>query len=88
MVVSGLPIRNGDEHVCQIARMSLKILDHVLQFTIPHMPDTPLQARIGLHSGLSLSMMMYYFIIISAHLCKLLFKNSTRFGTDVFLNLV
>ena len=70
MVVSGLPIRNGDEHVCQIARMSLKILDHVLQFTIPHMPDTPLQARIGLHSGLSLFMMLYYVSTLCAN-CSL-----------------
>ena len=71
MVVSGLPIRNGDEHVCQIARMSLKIVDHVLQFTIPHMPDTPLQARIGLHSGASLFKMFYYYISIFCVNCSL-----------------
>ena len=46
-------MRNGDEHVRQIARMSLTILEKVQQFTIRHMPETPLKARIGIHSGAS-----------------------------------
>ena len=85
MVVSGLPIRNGDEHVCQIARMSLKILDHVLQFTIPHMPDTPLQTRIGLHSGLSLVMMLIYYISTFCANCSLKIARSC---TDWLFKLV
>ena len=52
MVVSGLPVRNGTEHVRQIARMSLRILSQVQQFTVRHMPETRLQARIGIHSGI------------------------------------
>ena len=52
MVVSGLPVRNENEHVRQIARMSLSILEQVQRFTIRHQPETPLQARIGIHSGL------------------------------------
>ena len=52
MVVSGLPVRNGHEHVRQIARMSLKILEQVALFSIRHQPHTALQARIGIHSGL------------------------------------
>ncbi|XP_052249815.1 atrial natriuretic peptide receptor 1-like [Dreissena polymorpha] len=51
MVVSGLPERNGNEHVRQIARMSLDILHSVRQFVIRHKPDEQLTARIGLHSG-------------------------------------
>ncbi|KAL5019547.1 hypothetical protein ScPMuIL_002439, partial [Solemya velum] len=51
MVVSGLPIRNGREHVRQIARMSLAILEKISHFKIQHMPNTILRARIGLHSG-------------------------------------
>ncbi|XP_053381094.1 atrial natriuretic peptide receptor 1-like [Mercenaria mercenaria] len=51
MVVSGLPERNGIEHAGQIARMALNILSSVRKFTIRHQPDTPLQARIGIHSG-------------------------------------
>ena len=52
MVVSGLPVRNGNEHARQIAQMSLKILDQVQQFIIRHQPETPLRARIGINSGL------------------------------------
>ena len=51
MVVSGLPLRNGNEHVRQIARMSLRILEQVQRFTIAHLPGRSLIARIGLHSG-------------------------------------
>ena len=46
MVVSGLPVRNGNEHARQIARMSLSILVQVRQFTIRHRPETPLKVRI------------------------------------------
>ncbi|XP_069121985.1 atrial natriuretic peptide receptor 1-like [Argopecten irradians] len=51
MVVSGLPVRNGTEHVRQIARMSLSILENVVKFKIRHKPDAILRARIGIHSG-------------------------------------
>ena len=52
MVVSGLPIRNANEHVREIARMSLQILRQLQQFVIQHQPETALKARIGIHSGL------------------------------------
>ncbi|XP_061182968.1 atrial natriuretic peptide receptor 1-like [Saccostrea echinata] len=51
MVVSGLPVRNGDRHVVEIARMSTAILDNVKIFKIRHKPSEKLRARIGLHSG-------------------------------------
>ncbi|XP_052261252.1 atrial natriuretic peptide receptor 1-like [Dreissena polymorpha] len=51
MVASGLPERNGNEHVRQIALMSLEIVHSVCQFVIRHQPEVPLRARIGLHSG-------------------------------------
>ena len=54
MVVSGLPVRNGNEHARQIARMSLSILTQVRQFTIRHKPDTLLKVRIGIHTGMRL----------------------------------
>ena len=54
MVVSGLPVRNGNEHARQIARMSLGILTQVRQFTIRHKPDTLLKVRIGIHTGMRL----------------------------------
>ncbi|XP_055899976.1 atrial natriuretic peptide receptor 1-like [Biomphalaria glabrata] len=51
MVVSGLPIRNGDNHVLNIARLALALLDVVARFIVPHKPAHKLQLRIGLHSG-------------------------------------
>ncbi|XP_056014971.1 atrial natriuretic peptide receptor 1-like [Ostrea edulis] len=51
MVVSGLPVRNGDQHVVEIAKMSWSILQKVNVFKIRHKPNTPLSARIGIHSG-------------------------------------
>jgi class 3 adenylate cyclase len=51
MVVSGLPVRNGDRHAEEIAKMSAAILNNVNIFKIRHKPDVKLRARIGLHSG-------------------------------------
>jgi len=51
MVVSGLPIRNGNTHAREIARMSLKLLLSIDSFEVPELPDYKLQLRIGLHSG-------------------------------------
>ena len=51
MVVSGLPIRNGDQHAGEIAAMSLHLLSAIMDFRIRHMPEERLQLRIGIHSG-------------------------------------
>ena len=51
MVVSGLPERNGNMHVVEIARMSLALLNEVKTFKIRHRPDEPLKLRIGIHTG-------------------------------------
>ncbi|CAH8486676.1 unnamed protein product [Schistosoma turkestanicum] len=51
MVVSGLPIRNGQLHAGEIATMALDLLSQCGTFVIRHMPDVPLRLRIGLHSG-------------------------------------
>eukprot|EP01136_Pigoraptor_vietnamica_P005750 Opistho-1_new@37803 len=51
MVVSGLPIRNGNRHAGEIATMALNLLGAVTDFKIPHMPSEQLQLRIGLHTG-------------------------------------
>ncbi|XP_036372525.1 atrial natriuretic peptide receptor 1 [Megalops cyprinoides] len=51
MVVSGLPIRNGDDHAKEIARMSLAIVDAMTEFKSEHLPNQQLKVRIGLHSG-------------------------------------
>ena len=51
MVVSGLPRRNGDNHAIEIANMSLEITQKCNQFHIRHVPERPLQIRIGFHTG-------------------------------------
>jgi len=51
MVVSGLPLENGDNHAREIARMSLSILEKVGKFVIRHRPQDQLKIRIGLHTG-------------------------------------
>lgn len=53
MVVSGLPVRNGDLHAKEIASMALEMLESVKTFEIRHMPDQILQLRIGIHTGMS-----------------------------------
>lgn len=51
MVVSGLPVRNGNSHAREIARMSLALRSAVHNFTIKHRPDDQLKLRIGIHTG-------------------------------------
>ncbi|KAI5717017.1 hypothetical protein M8J76_016182 [Diaphorina citri] len=51
MVVSGLPIKNGDSHAGEIASMSLNLLDAVKNHKIAHRPQETLKLRIGIHSG-------------------------------------
>lgn len=51
MVVSGLPVRNGNCHAREIARMSLHLLQAVASFRIRHRPTDQLKLRIGIHSG-------------------------------------
>ncbi|XP_034230104.1 receptor-type guanylate cyclase Gyc76C [Thrips palmi] len=51
MVVSGLPVRNGDAHAAEVASMSLQLLEAVKTFRIRHRPGDALQLRIGIHSG-------------------------------------
>ncbi|KAH8419517.1 hypothetical protein KR222_004069 [Zaprionus bogoriensis] len=51
MVVSGLPLRNGDLHAAEIATMSLHLLGAVSEFKIRHRPTNRLLLRIGIHSG-------------------------------------
>ena len=51
MVASGLPIRNGYEHVKEIAKMAIDLRKAVNVFKIRHLPKRRLQLRIGLHSG-------------------------------------
>ena len=51
MVVSGLPIRNGNLHAGEIATMALDLLSSLSTFEIKHMPNRMVQLRGGIHSG-------------------------------------
>ncbi|KAK7476490.1 hypothetical protein BaRGS_00032238, partial [Batillaria attramentaria] len=51
MVVSGLPMRNGNLHAREICRMSLALLNGVKSFKIRHRPEDQLKLRIGVHTG-------------------------------------
>ena len=45
--VSGVPVRNGNRHVAEIANVSLDLLSAVTHFKIRHRPHQQLQLRIG-----------------------------------------
>lgn len=47
MIVSGLPERNGDQHVTEMATVSIALLNEVRKFQIPHRSDKSLEIRIG-----------------------------------------
>ncbi|XP_023229803.1 guanylate cyclase 32E-like [Centruroides sculpturatus] len=51
MVVSGLPIKNGNKHAGQIASMAIHLLSAIKNFEIRHRPGERLKLRIGIHSG-------------------------------------
>uniref|UniRef100_A0A8C5Q145 Guanylate cyclase n=1 Tax=Leptobrachium leishanense TaxID=445787 RepID=A0A8C5Q145_9ANUR len=51
MVVSGVPKENGIRHVSEIASMALDLVAVCHCFKIPHLPDTKLNIRAGIHSG-------------------------------------
>ncbi len=51
MIVSGLPIRNGLKHAGELAEVAIKFLTTVVTYSIPHLQDTPLMIRVGIHSG-------------------------------------
>ncbi|KAH7700868.1 GCY-9 protein, partial [Aphelenchoides avenae] len=51
MIVSGVPLENGNAHAMHIAEIALKMRTFVANFRLAHRPDEVLQVRIGFHSG-------------------------------------
>ncbi|EYC26473.1 hypothetical protein Y032_0010g1175 [Ancylostoma ceylanicum] len=51
LCVSGLPHRNGTEHIKEICSMSIALLKDLKNFRIPHLPQEKVNIRIGIHSG-------------------------------------
>uniref|UniRef100_A0A0K0FVD3 Guanylate cyclase n=1 Tax=Strongyloides venezuelensis TaxID=75913 RepID=A0A0K0FVD3_STRVS len=51
LVVSGIPIRNGNRHGEMIANMALGFMESLPSFKLSFLPDYRLNLRIGLHTG-------------------------------------
>ncbi|CAI4227914.1 unnamed protein product [Auanema sp. JU1783] len=51
LCVSGLPTRNGYEHIKVITDMSLAFLDYCKSFRIAHLPRERVELRIGINCG-------------------------------------
>ena len=52
LVCSGIPKRNGDQHVREIAELSFAFLRAVANFRIDHLLMERINLRIGFHTGL------------------------------------
>ncbi|KAL6738402.1 hypothetical protein Aduo_011953 [Ancylostoma duodenale] len=51
LCVSGLPIRNGHQHIKEIVEMSVRFMEYVDSFKIASLPREKVQLRIGVNSG-------------------------------------
>lgn len=51
LCVSGLPHRNGHQHIKEICSMALGFMSSIKSFKIPHLPMETVNLRIGVHSG-------------------------------------
>jgi class 3 adenylate cyclase len=51
MVCSGLPVRNGNNHVKEIANLSLELVESMSDFMIPHLRQERPELRVGLNTG-------------------------------------
>ena len=70
LVVSGLPVRNGNRHAGEIADMAFDILSLMTHFKIRHRPRMKLQLRVGLHSGKIWGTTVYTYIYIYISNCR------------------
>lgn len=52
LCVSGLPNRNGHEHIKEISSMSLGFMKSLEEFQIPYLPKENLSLRVGFHTGM------------------------------------
>ncbi|RWS29140.1 atrial natriuretic peptide receptor 1-like protein [Leptotrombidium deliense] len=51
LIASGLPVRNGNNHAREIAKMALDIRSAIFAFQPRHRPNYKCEVRIGIHSG-------------------------------------
>ena len=62
MVVSGIPSATPF-HGREIADMAIDLVDACRTFVIPHMEGEPLKIRVGLHSGIYLSIRFFCYTL-------------------------
>ncbi|EGT39240.1 hypothetical protein CAEBREN_09776 [Caenorhabditis brenneri] len=65
LCVSGLPHRNGNEHIRHIARMALGFLSSLQFFRVQHLPAERINLRIGINCGTFSSLLLYHFVFLS-----------------------
>ncbi|KJH47404.1 adenylate/guanylate cyclase catalytic domain protein [Dictyocaulus viviparus] len=51
LCVSGLPNRNGLEHIKEICDLSLELITGLRNFHVPYIPSENVNIRVGIHSG-------------------------------------
>ncbi|XP_059158525.1 adenylate cyclase, germination specific-like [Physella acuta] len=51
LVVSGVPLRNGNAHIVEIANMALGLLELTSQLTVDHLPTLPIRLKFGMCTG-------------------------------------
>ena len=51
MVASGLPVRNEDKHVAEMATLCLEMIELMPLIVVPHSPTMRLRALFGIHTG-------------------------------------
>ncbi|VDM66152.1 unnamed protein product [Strongylus vulgaris] len=71
LCVSGLPHRNGTEHIREICLMSISLLKKLREFRISHMPSYRVMIRIGIHTGKSFSKLSMRLFLISCPILKM-----------------
>lgn len=76
MIVSGLPERNGNLHVKEMAWVALNILKSVITFKIPHKPGRELQIRIGRETVIGFLTLVRMHSLITYMLCTLIHFHS------------
>lgn len=90
MVVSGVPKENGILHAGEIASMALDLVNVCKTFKIPHKPNTLLEIRAGIHSGMLRELQKNSFLVYqrSPWTCFLSNENNVQHGMEHFTEVI
>ncbi|EPB68571.1 adenylate/guanylate cyclase catalytic domain protein [Ancylostoma ceylanicum] len=67
LCVSGLPLRNGHEHIKEIVEMSVRFMEYVESFKIASLPREKIQLRIGVNSAGKIHLTESSFKLLEEH---------------------